>query len=373
MSTLPGKIVLELPPQPGNPRNSEGSFLNLKDGRLMFVYSRFIADSASDVAPSCLAARYSSDGGETWSEDRILFTREQFDRPGQPCQNIMSVTLRRMQDGALGMFFGIRYDFLDAKLHLVRSYDEGETFGELTCCVPGLGYFVTNNDRVIQTSSGRWIVPCNYHRMKDDPGKDQYSYHGFFDYRAISCFSVSDDDGRNWREAADCCYIPHGGSNAGLQETGLVELKSGVLWAYSRTDMGTQYMSWSLDDGEHWSTPEPSRYFTSPCSPLSVKRGPGGELLAAWNPAPAYTTRGLNSYGFARTPMAVAVSTDEGRSFGEPVILEDAPGGYCYIAIHFESDSVLLAYCAGSPDDGGCLNRLRVRKLPLSELGMKTK
>ncbi len=370
MSTLPGKIVLELPPGPGNPRNSEGAFIKLKDGRLMFVYSRFVADHASDVAPCCLAARYSSDGGETWSGDRVLFVRERFDRPDMPCQNIMSVSMLRMRDGALGLFFCIRYDFLDSKLHLARSYDEGETFGEPVRCVPGMGYYVTNNDRVIRTSSGRLIVPCNFHRIKSDPGGDQYGYANFFDYRAVSCFSLSDDDGKTWREAVDCCYLPHGDSNAGLQETGIVELENGTLWAYFRTDMGCQYMGWSRDDGEHWTTPEPSRYFTSPCSPMSVKRGPGGELLAVWNPIPAYTTRGLHSYGYARNPLAAAVSTDDGRSFGEPVVLENAPGGYCYIAIHFEGDSVLLAYCAGSPEDGGCLNRLRVRRLVLSELGM---
>jgi hypothetical protein len=31
--------VLELPPGPGNPRNSEGAFVTLKDGRILFVYS----------------------------------------------------------------------------------------------------------------------------------------------------------------------------------------------------------------------------------------------------------------------------------------------------------------------------------------------
>ena len=33
-------IGLELPPGPNNPRNSEGAFMPLKDGRIMFAYSR---------------------------------------------------------------------------------------------------------------------------------------------------------------------------------------------------------------------------------------------------------------------------------------------------------------------------------------------
>ena len=366
---LLGKTVLELPPLPGNPRNSEGAFLNLKDGRLMFVYSKFDAESNDDDAPAKIAARYSTDGGLTWcGEDRILFRRKDFDRPGTPCQNIMSVSLMRMQDGALGLYFGLRYGFNDTKLHLFRSYDEGETFSEAVKCVPGMGYYVTNNDRVVRTSSGRIIVPCNFHRMKADPA-DFGHYHDYFDYRGVSCFALSDDDGKTWREAKDCCFMTTTASNAGLQETGIVELRNGVLWAFSRTDLGCIYSSYSLDDGDTWTTPQPSQ-FTAPCSPMSVKRAPSGELLAVWNPAPAYQTRGLNTYNFARTPLVCAVSKDEGHSWSEPMFLEDAPGGYCYIAIHFEGDHVLLAYCAGSPEDESCLARLRMKSVQLSDLGI---
>ena len=44
-------VALELPPGPDNPRNSEGAFMPLKDGRIMFAYSRFTG-SFSDHAPS---------------------------------------------------------------------------------------------------------------------------------------------------------------------------------------------------------------------------------------------------------------------------------------------------------------------------------
>ena len=39
-----------LPPSNKNPRNSEGSFLQLKDGRIAFAYSRYIGDSFDDDA-----------------------------------------------------------------------------------------------------------------------------------------------------------------------------------------------------------------------------------------------------------------------------------------------------------------------------------
>jgi len=38
--------ALELPPGAGNPRNSEGAFVSLKDGRVLFVYSHYTAAKA---------------------------------------------------------------------------------------------------------------------------------------------------------------------------------------------------------------------------------------------------------------------------------------------------------------------------------------
>ncbi len=68
------KVVLDLPPGPGNPRNSEGSFIELRDGRLLLIYSHFVGDDSNDHAKARLCARYSSDAGESWSDDSIIVT-----------------------------------------------------------------------------------------------------------------------------------------------------------------------------------------------------------------------------------------------------------------------------------------------------------
>lgn len=46
--SFPGKIVKELSKKEGNCRNSEGSFIKMKDGRIAFVYSRSQAGSGDD-------------------------------------------------------------------------------------------------------------------------------------------------------------------------------------------------------------------------------------------------------------------------------------------------------------------------------------
>jgi sialidase-1 len=354
-----GEIVLELPPVSGNPRNSEGAFIELKDGRIMFVYSHYIADSYDDDAPAAIAKFISCDRGKTWSQREIIFM------PGEHnVKNIMSVSLLRMKNGDIGLFYLIRYGWHDMRLHLRRTSDEGETWGKPVCCVNSPGYFVTNNDRVIMLSSGRIIVATSRHNMlRDENVKGRH-----WDARGIVYFYYSDDDGYTWNQAKNFCAINTANTTSGLQEPGVVELKNGTIWAWSRTDLGRQYEMFSKDMGETWTSPEPS-CFTAPCSPLSMKRMPqNGYLLAVWNPIPNYQTRILSKAGWGRTPLIGAVSKDEGATWKNFFVIEDDENaGYCYIAIYFIDDAVLLGYCAGAPEDGCCLSRLRIKKILLSE------
>ncbi|HOV62853.1 MAG TPA: sialidase family protein [Spirochaetia bacterium] len=363
MATEYGAIVLELPPGEKNPRNSEGAFLDLNDGSLLFAYSRFIGENTDDTARACIASRVSHDGGWTWGEDRILVDPED-DR----AVNVMSVSLLRMENGDVGLFYGIRHGWHDARIHLRRSADEGKSFSSPFPCIPSRGYYVVNNDRVVRLSSGRIIIPAAFHKM----GGESVSDYSQFDHRGVVCFFYSDDDGATWSESKTAHSFPGLHSLSGLQEPGIVERSDGTLWAFCRTDMGRQYELFSCDRGESWTLPSPS-LFTSPCSPLSIKRLPDGKtLLAVWNPVPfagSHSERRKKMYR-GRTPLAFALSRDEGSSWSDMRILEgDDDRGYCYTAIHFLNDAVLLAYCAGKEAvDKDQLARLRIRRIPLSDL-----
>jgi hypothetical protein len=65
-----------------------------------------------------------------------------------------------------------------------------------------------------------------------------------------------------------------------------------------------------------------------------------------------------------------AISKDDGQTWGGHFAVErdEDGGGYCYTAIYITGDAVLLAYCAGEAEDGICLARLKVRKIPLSSI-----
>ena len=356
------RSVLELRPSAGNARNSEGAFLGLKDGRTLFIYSRFVGDHHDDHAKAVLATRFSADEGETWSGDTVIAT------PGEDqAMNVMSVSLLRLQNGDVGLFYCLRHSWHDLRMVLRRSSDEGRTWSEPVSCMHASEYHVVNNDRVIRLTSGRLLIPAALHRKLHDA-----NLPSSLDWRAVATFFLSDDDGRTWRQAGSICTLPSPHTRTGLQEPGVVELPAGVLWGYARTDLGRQYEFFSHDGGETWSVPQASR-FSSPVSPLSIKQIPGSDrLLAIWNPIPNYQTRPLEKPAGDRTPLIGAVGTGTTDATWGPAFLVDQNDaeqeGYCYTAIHFTGKSVLLAYCAGGKADRNRLSRLRIRKVDLHAL-----
>ncbi len=350
--------LLDLPRGSNNPRNSEGAFIRLKDGGLLFIYSRFTGDDDRDHVPADLAYILSYDQGDTWTEPAILFTAKEHD-----AWNIMSVSLIRMGNGDIGLFYLVRKSWYDMRPVLRRSSDEGKTWSEPVFCVQRPAYFVLNNDRVIRLKSGRILVAVAEHVTT--PGTDG----GAFTHPGVARTFFSDDDGLTWGEGRGPVAINVPISKRGMQEPGLIEHENGVVTMYLRTDMGRQYECHSLDGGYSWSAPTPS-CFTAPDSPLCMKRLKDGRLIAVWNPIPRYQTRHIVSGGMGRTPLVYALSADDGQTWSEPVILEDDEDrGYCYTAIHEEDGKLFLAYGAGRPaEDGWCLTRLRIARLDVSTL-----
>jgi Neuraminidase (sialidase) len=330
-----------LPPGPGNPRNSEADFIPLRDGRLLLVYTHFTG-GGGDHAAAHLAGRFSADGGQTWSgEDATIVANE-------GGFNVMSVSLLRLDSGEIALFYLRKNSLTDCRPLLRTSRDEGKTWSEPTVCIESVGYFVLNNDRAIQLSSGRILLPVARHNT---PQQNKFDGRG-----VISCY-YSDDRGKTWQESKT---VPQG-DNQTLQEPGVVELKDRRLMMFCRTPHGSQHLAFSEDQGETWSELAPSNIL-SPLSPASIERIPEtGDLLLVWNnhenAAPELRDK--------RTPFNVAISRDEGRSWEKTKTLEDDPNGwYCYTAMEFVDGHVVLAHCAGDRRTGG-LNTTQITRFPV--------
>lgn len=345
-------VVLDLEPSPDFPRNSEGAFVTLKDGRIVLFYTQFYGGPADHSAARIVSIE-SADGGRSWSgTPRVVVAN----RGG--C-NVMSVSVLRLQSGKMALFYLVKNSWIDCRPCLQISSDEGASWSDPRLVVNAPGYFVLNNDRVIQLQGGRLCVPVAFHRSRDtDPASSRS-----FDSRAMALWYLSDDEGQSWREAETWWALPVRG-RTGLQEPGVVELANGDLLSWARTDQGTQFGFRSTDRGETWSAPQATP-LSSPVSPASIKRLPGSaELLAVYND---HSGRFPHVAG-KRTPLVAAISSDDGASWPKRRVLENDPDGwYCYTAIHFVEDAVLLAYCAGDSKVGG-LNRLRIRRVTLQWL-----
>jgi len=334
------EITLKLDPKEGNPRNSEGDFIQLKDGSILFVYTHFTG-GAGDNSTAYLAGRTSSDQGKTWSKEDVVVL------PNEAEMNIMSVSLLRLRNGEIALFY-LRKNSESDCLPIMRiSKDEAKTWGEARVCVNDPGYYVMNNDRVIQLENGRMIFPLSLHKTPDS----EVSAMG-----KLICY-YSDDDGENWIRSAEI----ENSNNVISQEPGLIELKNNKLLLFCRTESGLQYFSFSDDSGESWSSLEPGN-IKSPLSPASIERIPStGDLLLVWN----------NNFkegrdGGKRTPFNLAISRDEGKSWSKIKTLESDPAGwYCYTAIDFIDDHVLLGHCAGNTKRNSGLSTTHITRLSL--------
>ena len=318
-----------------HPRYSEGSILPLADGSLLFANTEF-DESASDFAKARIVARRSSDGGNTWSKSEILQ-----DNVGR--LNVMSATLRRFrspQGAAVGLFYLVKNGRDDLKAYLRISADEGRTFGEPRPITDAPGYHVVNNDRVTELADGRLLCPVAW---TSDIERDNH---------LVSFCYWSDDEGQSWSTGKSRVDV----SRRGAMEPEVVELNDGRVLMIVRTQLGEIYASFSSDRGESWSPAAPWGV-KSPESPATLRRIPAtGDLLLVWNPV--YDAAA--GHGGQRTPLVAAVSTDEGRTWGPPRVLEDRTDQeFAYTSLAFFERNVLLSYYVADNSTGHISTRFR--------------
>ncbi len=332
------EITLRLEPKEGNPRNSEGDFIQLKDGSILFVYTHFTSGTG-DNASAFLAGRYSYNKGKTWTNKDVTILGN------EGGMNIMSVSLLRLQSGEVALFYLRKNSETDCIPFMRISSDEAKTWSKPKRCMESEGYHVVNNDRFVQLPNGRIIFPTSVHEAPNwANGK-------------VMCY-YSDDNGDTWLQSEQATNP----ENIVLQEPGIVELKNGKLMLFCRTDTGVQYFSFSGDNGETWSPVVPGN-IKSPLSPASIERIPTtGDLLLLWN----------NNYkperdGGKRTPFNLAISKDDGLSWEKIKTIESDPAGwYCYTAIEFVDNHVLLGHCAGDTRINNGLSTTQITRLSLN-------
>ena len=302
------------------PRSGEGDVVALRDDTLLLAYSQFYG-GGDDFSAARIASKISSDGGLTWQQGPVL-------QPNVGKVNVMSASIERLSSGELGFLFLVKNGEDDCKAYFRTSRDEGLSWSDPVCATPEDGYHVVNNDRLIQLSSGRLIVPaCSY---PNGAGKDPKWANVFY----------SDDNGSTWHLSESRLAVE--GSRSGMQEPGVAELADGSLLMFMRCDLGYIYFSRSYDQGITWTDPKPTP-LVAPVSPCTLKRIPGSDdLLVIWNNRKDHPP---NEQFQRRTPLTSAISHDGGETWTSIRDIEaDRSKTYCYTSVTFVGEKVLLTY-----------------------------
>ena len=67
-----GREVLFLTAGEGNPRNGEGAFIRLSDGRMLYAFTEYTGDNWEDHCSANIAGIFSGDEGENWHGRKVL-------------------------------------------------------------------------------------------------------------------------------------------------------------------------------------------------------------------------------------------------------------------------------------------------------------
>ncbi|MCA1808259.1 MAG: glycoside hydrolase [Lentisphaerae bacterium] len=365
-------------------RDGEGSVARLADGSLLMAYSHFLGPS--DASPAELVIRRSIDNGQSWTDRQTLF------QPPPEALNIMSASLLPLQDGHLACIYLLKWT---ASTHLIpyfcTSSDSGKTWSAPLPITDEEGYFVVNNDRLIQMASGRLVLPAAHHRRTAATTRTNPDYSNAY----CGCF-LSDDGGATWRKSRDWKRYQKANwlepaewdraqpavaekiqsQQNVLQEPGVVDVGHGRLFAWARSQTHI-YRSWSEDGGDTWQEFTALPDFPVPCSPASVKPLPDGSGLLM-----VYNDRQGVAFGAPewkwRTPLACAVSHDGGQTWRKIRDLEpDSSRNYCYTSLLLEPEQCLATYYvsaekADAPQAGRRnLASLRVHRFHAVELFQK--
>lgn len=296
---LQSQLIFEPGSVAGFPSCHASTLVELPDGELLAAWYAGSEEGAPDVAE--LGARLAK-GATAWSKPQVLV-----DTPGKSDGNPV---LHVDRLGRVWMFYvtmeGMRrLRWAGCPLKCRVSEDSGHTFGPERILHAEYGWMDRN--KPIYLANGNLLLPL-------------------YDERNWTSFMlISPDDGATWERSQILA-----GKGGNIQPT-VVQLSDGSLLALMRTG-SRHHRLWkatSRDNGRTW-TPPVETDLPNPDSACDMVRLSDGHLVLVFNE----TAHG-------RTPLTVALSTDEGRSWTHKRNLETARGEYSYPAVIQTRDGLI--------------------------------
>jgi len=275
---------------PRYPSSHASTIVELANGDLLCAWYAGQQEGARDVA-----VWYSrkAPGASRWTAPAILA-----DDPKHPEGNPV---LFADPGGRVWLFYVTMYgnDWETCKVKCKWSDDRGQTWSATRILRDELGWMPRNKPIVID--NGDWLLPIYDERVW------------------TSRVMMSTDGGRSWSDSAE---IIAPGRPGNIQPT-LAQLSDGSILALMRRGDPPEriWQSQSRDRGRTWSEPVTTD-LPNPNAAVDMVRLTNGHLVLAFN----NTTHD-------RTPLTLAVSTDEGKTWAVKRDLETGPGEFSYPAI----------------------------------------
>jgi predicted neuraminidase len=284
---------------PGYPVHHCSSITEAPNGDLLISWYGGSYESSDDQVVF-LARR--KKGSRFWSKPEIIVRS-----PGKPPGNAILFTDKRNRiwfvwgrmDGAQPMLRGTGWD--QCRLFYRTSGDNGVTWTkDQPFYHDTLGWLPRNLTLVL--SDGTLVLPLS----------DELHGHGV----DLSFFLSTKNNGATWTQSG----IMRGG-----EQPTFIERSDGSLVAFLRTRPNI-LQSESQDRGKTWSEPRPTQ-FKNPDAGIAALRLKNGHVILVFN-----------NQDNSRTPLHIALSTDEARTWSQPLRLEMNPGEYSYPSVLQTSD-----------------------------------
>lgn len=149
------------------------------------------------------------------------------------------------------------------------------------------------------------------------------------------CFvDISTDNGKTWNRTPEIDSTFLGFFKTPMIQPTLWESKDGSVHMFTRTKVGKIYRSDSYDGGKTWCSAYPTN-LPNNNSGIDLDTDDSGRIFLVYNPV------GIPGI---RTPLTLAVSTDDGKTFTKIKTFERGLAEYSYPAVVVKGDTIHITY-----------------------------
>ena len=289
------------------------TLLELKDGGILAAWFGGSWEKGSDVA--IWVARRQD--GQWESPKKVADERT---------VAMWNPVLFRKEDGTIVLFYKVGVTIQQWKTWYVESKDEGATFTKPQELVIGdIGGRGPVKNKPIRLQDGTILAPAS---LEGD------TWDAFIDISKDDCKSCEKSELVPLRRSCfdiqmvDRPYNKYHCYGKGVIQPTLWEDEAGEIHMFLRSTSSRIFRSDSKDGGKTWSTAYDTG-LPNNNSGFDLVKLPDGKLVMAYNPRENLP----NYYKGPRTPLVLAYSDDNGKTFKELKVLEDGPGGFAYPAI----------------------------------------